>query len=279
VSGAGVPLHRRPRLLLLLAIATAGLVSVWHLGLAPWELWGDGERVALLGRFFAAALSPTLTSESGLATAMLPRIARATTNTVVFATAATSLALVAGSLLGLLASRRFWTLFAATRAAAPLLHGSVRAFAGLLRSIHEVLWALMILAAFGLSPAAAVLAIAIPYSGTFAKIFSEMLDETGPEAGEALRLAGAPTLGVFAFGLLPGALPDMGAYAFYRFECALRSAAILGFFGFATLGKLIFEAAGELHFHETWTGLYALFALILAVEWWSGALRQRLTVA
>jgi len=279
LSFAGVPFYHRPRLLLLLAISGAGLLSVWHLRLAPWDLWGDGERVALLGHFFAAAVSPALRSESGLATAMLPRVVQAAANTVVFATAATSLALVAGTLLGLLASRRFWALFATTRAIAPLLHAGVRAVVGLLRSIHEVLWALMILAAFGLSPAAAVLAIAIPYSGTFAKIFSEMLDEAGPEASEALRLVGAPTLSVFAFGLVPGALPDMGAYAFYRFECALRSAAILGFFGFPTLGKLIFEAAGELHFHETWTGLYALFALILAVEWWSGALRQRLTVA
>ena len=46
--------------------------------------------------------------------------------------------------------------------------------------------------------------------------------------------AGAGSRQVFVFGLLPRALPDMGAYAFYRFECALRSAAILGFFGFSS---------------------------------------------
>ena len=163
-------------------------------------------------------------------------------------------------------------------AAAVPLHAGFRVGIAFMRSIHEVLWALALLAAFGLHMAAAVLAIAIPFTGTLAKVFSELLDEAPDEAASALALAGAPPLSVFAAGLLPRALPDLGAYAFYRFECALRSAAILGFFGFPTLGKFIYEAAGELHWNEAWTFLYALIALIVLVEWWSGALRQRLTV-
>jgi len=130
-----------------------------------------------------------------------------------------------------------------------------------------------------LHPASAVIAIAIPYAGTLAKVFSEMLDEAEDGAADALRWSGANSLQIFAFGLLPRALPDMGAYAFYRFECALRSAAILGFFGFPTLGLYIQQSVGELYFREAWTYLYALFALIVLVEWWSGALRQRLTIA
>jgi hypothetical protein len=41
----------------------------------------------------------------------------------------------------------------------------------------------------------------------------------------------------------------------------------------------VYEAVGEFYFREAWTYLYALLALILIVEWWSGALRRRLTVA
>jgi len=148
-----------------------------------------------------------------------------------------------------------------------------------MRSIHEILWALALLAAFGLTTVAAVIAIAIPYAGTLAKVFSEMLDEAPDDAAEALRMAGAGSLQTFLFGLVPRALPDMGAYSFYRFECALRSAAILGFFGFETLGKYIHQSCGELYFREAWTYLYALCFLIVAVEWWSGAIRRRLTVA
>ena len=139
----------------------------------------------------------------------------------------------------------------------------------------ELLWALLFLCAFGLSNANAVLAIAIPYGGTLAKIFSEMIDEAPRDAAEALRATGASPGQVFAFGLLPRALPDMAAYAFYRFECALRSSAILGFFGWETLGyfvKLEWESAD---YAEVWTYLYTLLALVLLVEWWSSGLRRR----
>ena len=91
----------------------------------------------------------------------------------------------------------------------------------------------------------------------------------------ALRATGASPAQVFAFGLLPRALPDMAAYAFYRFECALRSSAILGFFGLPTLGYYISASFDNLYYREVWTYLYALIALVVLVETWSGRLRRR----
>jgi phosphonate transport system permease protein len=78
----------------------------------------------------------------------------------------------------------------------------------------------------------------------------------------------------FAFGLLPTALPDMAAYAFYRFECALRSSAILGFFGFETLGLYLKQSFNNGYYGEVWTFLYAVFVLVLVVDAWSGRLRR-----
>ena len=144
-----------------------------------------------------------------------------------------------------------------------------------MRSVHELLWAVIFLAAFGLNTASAVAAIAIPYAGTLAKVFSEMIDEAPRDSAFALRAAGAGTAQVFCFGLLPRALPDMCAYAFYRFECAIRSSAVLGFFGFPTLGYSISTAFENLHYAEVWTYLDALALLIIGVEVWSSALRRR----
>jgi len=268
----------RSRSFLVVAVPVAGILSAAYLGLSPTRLWPGEGHWRVLGQFVGAAFSPTLTSESDLAINILPRTLRATWNTVVFAVAAISLSIVGGAILAVVASERWWRLFPVTRSVRPLLYGSARALIAFMRSIHEIIWALALLAAFGLNTVAAVIAISIPYAGTLAKVFSEMLDEAPDDAAQALRMAGASSLQVFAFGLVPRALPDMGAYAFYRFECALRSAAILGFFGFPTLGKYIYESCGELYFREAWTYLYALVALIVVVELWSGALRRRLTV-
>jgi len=132
------------------------------------------------------------------------------------------------------------------------------------------------LAAFGLSELSAVIAIAIPYSGTLAKVFSELIDEAPRDAAHALRAAGASPVAVFIVGLLPRALPDCAAYALYRFECALRSSAVLGFFGYPTLGFFISASFENLHYGEVWTYLYTLLLLVVVVDWWSGAVRRRL---
>ena len=76
--------------------------------------------------------------------------------------------------------------------------------------------------------------------------------------------------------MLPRALPDMVAYALYRFECGLRSAAVLGFFGLPTLGYHLAASFENLHYGEVWTYLYTLLGLVILVDWWSGSVRRRL---
>ena len=145
-----------------------------------------------------------------------------------------------------------------------------------LRSIHELFWAVLFLAAFGLSNLTAVIAIAIPFTGTFAKVFSEIIDEAPRDSAEGLLDAGATPLLAFLFGLVPRALPDLIAYAMYRFECAMRSSAVLGFFGYNTLGLYIKQSFDETHHNEVWTFLYALLLLVILFEVLSGAVRRRL---
>ena len=118
--------------------------------------------------------------------------------------------------------------------------------------------------------------IALPYGGTLAKVFSEMLDEAPRNTRAALTGLGAAPIAALVVGLLPRALPDLAAYSFYRLECAVRSSAVLGFFGYETLGyhmRLAFEDGA---YRTVWTYLYAMIALVLVLEAWSAAIRRRL---
>lgn len=264
-------------------ILVAGLVAGAALDLS-WQQLRIGEGgLRLAGEMLSAAVRPALffegrigESDPGGPVALLPLALAAAGRTVTFAVAACSLALVVALPLACLSSRVFWTLARGHSAGRPSrLRGAIRGLAAGLRSIHELLWAVLLLAALGLSDATAVIALAIPYIGVFTKIFAELLDEAPKNVAASLSAMGAQPAAALLWGVLPQALPDMVAYVLYRFECALRSSAVLGFFGFPTLGYEIAASFENLHYREMWSFIYVLLALILAVDAWSAVVRRR----
>lgn len=279
--------HKYPlgmRSMTLVFIALSGVIAARYLGLDIGGIVPRDAGKALASDLFSAALRPALSYETDVPLGTPPfglKILQALWQTVLFAAAAMSLALPLGLGLGVLASDRFWTLGAgASRQPAAIqrfLQVGVRTLIALMRSLHELLWAVLFLAALGLNSAAAVVSIAIPFAGTLAKIGSEMIDETSTQPPRALVGAGTPPLAALFVGVLPAAAPDLLSYSFYRFECAIRSAAVLGFFGYPTIGLYVAQSFENYQLREVWTYLYALVALVVAVEAWSRAVRRRLT--
>jgi len=282
------PFPITPRIAVAIGIVLAGAIAWLTLDAPLARLVPQEGGLRIVRAFFASALTPALDYESPVPEGtphILMQALAAARRTVVFAAAGMSVALVLGVVLGFLSTTAWWAgdlaggasplQRALARTVGPAVWSVARALIVVMRSVHELLWAVLFLAAFGLNTGGAVAAIAIPYGGTLAKIFSEMVEEAPRDAALALRGAGAGPLQVFFFGLVPRAAPDLAAYSFYRFECAVRSAAVLGFFGFPTLGYAIAQSFENLHYAEVWTYLYALGLLVVGIEVWSGALRRR----
>ncbi|WP_227650487.1 hypothetical protein, partial [Klebsiella pneumoniae] len=53
---------------------------------------------------------------------------------------------------------------------------TLRVLCAMLRSVHELFWALLLMQVFGLSATTGILAIALPYAGICAKVFSEIIE-------------------------------------------------------------------------------------------------------
>jgi phosphonate transport system permease protein len=278
-----------PRLRVAFGIGILGVVSFFSLDLVVGDLAPTEAGWKKCRAFFAAAFQPAFDYEQAPPEGTKPllvKVAGSMLQTVCFAACSIGIAIVAGSILGFLSSSAWWQHARANKAATPFgrfvrmfptsMMWSSRLFVVLLRSIHELVWAVILLSAFGLNNATAILAIAIPYSGVFAKIFSEFIDEAPRDSATALQMSGVSGANVFLVGLLPRALPDMIAYVCYRFECAVRSCAVMGFFGIPTLGYYLQPAFEEQHFREAWTYLYALLFLVVSIDMWSGAVRRRL---
>ncbi|NNE92796.1 MAG: ABC transporter permease subunit [Verrucomicrobiales bacterium] len=266
-----------------LGVAAVFLFCAWFLGLTPSGLIPpDAERWDRTGRFFSAAFSPALDyqddSVPDTADPILVKGLKGILQTLRFALAAMSLAVPTALVLGFFGSSAWWPepCGRALKIVLRTVFVSCRFVMSFARSIHELIWALLILSALGVSPLAGMIALAIPFAGTLGKVFSEIIDEEAREAATALKAIGHRPVQTFLVGIFPRALPDLITYSFYRFECALRASAVLGFVGIETIGLYIQLSHEEFYYREVWTYFYLLLAMIVIVDLWGAQIRKRL---
>ena len=259
-------------------VAVAAIAIGWSLhqagvGRSGVEIvnWGGLNQ---FGEFWLASLSPELSGE------FLGTIWRATWVTFAYAVCGTVLSVGLGLVGGALSSETWWRTVLPPSDKRGWLGQPiwivVRGLLSFPRAIHELIWGLFFLNIFGLDPLVAVLAIAIPFGAIVSKVFSEILDETPQEPLNVLLNSGVSPLAAWLYGLLPQALPNLLSYTFYRFECSLRAAAVLGVIGAGGLGYEILLSLQSLRYHQLWTGFYALILLNGAVDMWSAWVRRRM---
>lgn len=145
-------------------------------------------------------------------------------------------------------------------------HWWVRTCCAFIRAIHELFWALIFIQCFGLSPLTGLLAIALPYAATLAKVYGEIFEEGSQQARGNLHHR--QSLSAFVYTSLPLAWPSLTHYSRYRFECALRSTVVLGFVGLPTLGFYLETSLSEGHYSEAAGLIYVLLLLIASQRWW-----------
>lgn len=195
-----------------------------------------------LGRFFLGVITPDFFSYEGLMTALI--------RTLAFAFVGVGLGSVFGFALALAYRWR-----------------AVRLSSAFVRAIHELFWALIFLQFFGFHPLTGVLAIAIPYTGIFAKVYSEMLDEVDPLAARVVP-KGTSSLITYLYARLPQCWEQIRAYTLYRLECGLRSSAILGFVGLPTLGFYLEASFSQGLYSEAGAMLILFYAIIATIPLW-----------
>lgn len=143
----------------------------------------------------------------------------------------------------------------------------VRIGCSFIRAVHELFWALLFIQMFGLTPLTGILAIVIPYAGIFAKVFSEILDESDPAPLNALS-AGSSKVSAFLFVRLPDAFIHFKSYTMYRLECGLRSSAVLGFVGLPTIGFHLESAFAQAKYSEVAALLIIFYIIIATMRHW-----------
>ena len=268
---------RDPAALPRLLISILALLLLWP-GLSLSELdlavLVDGDNTRAMGNFLAGFWPPAHDGE------FLALLGRAALETLAIATAGMSLALLIAIPAALLASRAL-SLSAVHRGGRPtwwanLARWPVRGLLIFLRSVPEIVWALLFVRAVGLGPTAGVLAIAITYAGMLGKVYAEIFESVDARPTRALLGAGSSRLAAFAYGVLPNAAGEMLSYTVYRWECAIRASVVMGFVGAGGLGQLMDQSMKMLNGGEASSILLVFLALVLLADALSNALRRLL---
>ena len=255
---------------LLLAAVLLWPLLVWT-EFKPWELF-DARSLKSTGKFLATFVPPRHDVE------FLLLMAKEAWRTVAIATAGLSLALLLAVPLALLSTARLSISRLTGRMAAwpYVLRQAARWLSMILRSVPELVWALIFVRVVGLGPTAGVIAIAIAYSGMLGKVYAESLEAGDSAATQALLRNGAGRLQAFFYGALPQCGAELVSYTVYRWECAIRSSVVLGFVGAGGLGQQLDTAAKMFSGGEVSTILIIFMLLVAAADRLSAWLRKAL---
>ena len=262
-----------PRLLLTLAC----LALLWpglHLSeLDPGVLF-QAENRKQMASFVGAFWPPAHDAD------FLALLFEATLQTLAVATAGMTLALLLAVPASLLASRALSLRAASTAGQLGLwsrtLRLPVRGVLIFLRSVPEIVWALLFVRAVGLGPTAGVLAIAITYSGMLGKVYAEIFESVDQRPAHALLQAGSGRLSAFFYGVLPQASTEVVSYTVYRWECAVRASVVMGFVGAGGLGQQIDLSMRMFAGAEVASMLLTFLLLVVLADLLSRFLRGRL---
>ncbi|MGQ0546938.1 MAG: PhnE/PtxC family ABC transporter permease [Betaproteobacteria bacterium] len=275
MSRAGA-LPRDPALRARIGLAVAALALLWPaIEIAEFdpskllEPGNLGTMAKFLGTFFPMALSADF----------IALVARSTLETLALATAGVALAIALGLPLAVLVSeslsvsrigpaRRAWL--------GPVLRGPVRALLIFMRSVPEIVWALLFVRAVGLGPAAGILAIAINYAGMLGKVYFEIFESGDTRPARAILESGGGRTCAFLYGILPASLHEVVSYSVYRWECAIRASVVMGFVGAGGLGQQMELSMRMLAGGEVSTMLLAFLLLVLFADLISALLRRLL---
>ncbi len=251
------------------------LVLLWPLGVATefrlWVLWEPENRKVTVN--FLRSFWPLVHNAE-----FMHMVVRETWRTVAMATAGVTLALVLAVPLSLLATRvlSLSALSGRMDRWPAVLRWCVRATLIVLRSIPELIWALVFVRVVGLGPTAGVLAIALTYGGMLGKVYAEILESGESHATQTLMRNGSGRLQAFVYALLPSHAAELASYTVYRWECAIRSSVVLGFVGAGGLGQQLDNSMKMFNGGEVATLLLVFIALVALADRVSAWLRKAL---
>jgi phosphonate transport system permease protein len=134
------------------------------------------------------------------------------------------------------------------------------------RSVNTIIWALIFVVVFGSGPLAGAVAIAFRSIGFLGKLLGEEIEEIDFGQVEAVRAAGASSIQILTYGILPQVKPALVGLSVYRWDINVRDSTILGFVGAGGIGVQLFRAVNAFAWQSVAMILIVILGVVLVSE-------------
>ena len=157
----------------------------------------------------------------------------------------------------------------------PAIYWVARLILNVLRSVPELIMAIVFVAAVGFGALPGALALGIHSAGMVGKFFAEAIEHAAEAPVEAARATGAGPAQVILHGILPQVLPQMADVTVYRWEHNFRASVVVGVVGAGGIGFELIAALLTFQYDEVAAILLVILATVTVVDALGGALRKR----
>ena len=136
----------------------------------------------------------------------------------------------------------------------------------LFRTVPDIVYALILVWAFGVGPLAGILAIALHSVGSLGKLFAEAVENADMRPWEAVRAAGGNWAQAVRFAILPQVAPNFLSYVLLRFEVNVRGATVIGFVGAGGIGQELYTVIARNYYEEIGAIIVLIVLAVAAID-------------
>jgi phosphonate transport system permease protein len=145
----------------------------------------------------------------------------------------------------------------------------------LFRTVPDIVYALMLVWAFGVGPLAGIAAITLHTVGALGKLFAEAVENASMGPWQAMQATGANWPQSVRYAIVPQVLPNLLSYTLLRFEMNVRGATVIGFVGAGGIGQELYQVISFSYYQEI-SAIVALIIMgVMVIDLTSEALRHR----
>ena len=158
----------------------------------------------------------------------------------------------------------------------PLVSAVFRMLIATLRTVPELIWAMILVTAVGLGPFPGVLALTLHTIGALGKFYYEAIEATDPGTMEAIEATGAGRFKVIWYGVMPNVIPLMLSSTLFYWEYNNRASTVLGLVGAGGIGLALTHALQDFRYPEVMTCLILIVLILVVIDRFSAFVRGRI---